>query len=284
MIIVRKAFAKINLSIDVLSKREDNYHELDMILQSVNLYDLIQIEKNDSGKIILSSNDKTLPLDIKNDAYKAAFLMKEHFSIDSGYNIHIEKTIPIEAGLGGGSSDAASVINSICAIEGISVSDEKLFKIGLKIGAELPYSIKSGLARVRGMGEKIERIDARHNLVFTIVKPEVSLSTKEIFSRYRLEDKKEFYTENLALALKNSSFKDALSHMGNDLEKASFLIHPELEVIKNDFIKLGALSSLMSGSGTSVYGVFLTMEDAINAEQYFKEKNMRAFALSPVYA
>ncbi len=284
MELVKKAYAKINLSIDVIGKRKDNYHELDMIIQSVNLYDTIKIKKNNSGKISLKCSDESLPTDIKNDAYKAAFLMKEEFSLKSGYNIYIEKKIPIEAGLGGGSSDAASVINSICILEGLNLSDDKLFEIGLKIGAELPYSLKSGLARVRGIGEKVVKLDVKHPYFFTIVKPAISLSTKKIFTRYVAENKKDNYTERLTMCLYEKEYSEALKYMYNDLEKASFLIHKELFEIKNELINLGAKQSLMSGSGTSIYGVFENFTEAKRVAEHFNKKGMSAFAVKPVYS
>ncbi len=283
MQIVKKAYAKINLSIDVLAKRSDAYHELDMLIQSVSLYDIVRIEKNTSGKIYLDSNDKSLPMDIKNDAFKAAYLMKKAFSLDSGYNIYIDKKIPIEAGLGGGSSDAAAVINAIVSLENLRVEDEKLFDIGLKIGAELPYSIISGLSRVKGIGESVERLDLKHNYYFTIVKPKLSLSTKDVFTRYQVKNKTILYTEKLYSALKNENYIDALKYMHNDLETVSFNLCNELASIQSEFMELGALQSLMSGSGPSMYGVFEHYDLALKAEGYFKDKGLRAFAVKAIY-
>lgn len=279
MKLLKKAYAKINLSIDVLSRRPDSYHELDMILQSVSLYDLIGVEKNESGTIVLATDHPDLPLDVKNDAFKAALLMKERFALESGYRIEIKKRIPIEAGLGGGSSDAASVINAICTLENLNVSDRDLFEVGLKIGAELPYSIKSGLARVRGIGEKVEHLNLSFPFFYTIVMPPISLRTKDIFAQYQLTAKTASCSQRLESAIRDKNPNVALQHMQNDLEQVSFRLHSELAQIKSELLQLGALQSLMSGSGPSIFGVFRDFNHAKKAERYFLQAGYRAFAV-----
>lgn len=279
MKLLKKAYAKINLSIDVLSKRPDSYHELDMILQSVSLYDLVSVEKDESGIITLKTDHPGLPLDAKNDAFKAALLMKEKFGLKSGYRIALKKRIPIEAGLGGGSSDAASVINAICTLENLKVSDRDLFEVGLKIGAELPYSIKSGLARVRGIGENVQRLDASFPFFYTIVMPPLSLSTKDIFQRYQVSSHPDSHSQRLESAILNNDPDTALKHMCNDLERVSLRLHKEPAEIKHELLRVGALHSLMSGSGPSIFGVFRDFDQAKRAELHFLNAGYKAFAV-----
>lgn len=284
MKIIKKAYAKINLSLDVLSKREDNYHDLDMILQSVSLHDLITLEKNDSGKIVLTCDNPTLPTDDKNDAYKACSLMKERFHLNSGYRIHIEKRIPIEAGLGGGSADAAAVFHALNMIEGLHVPLELLKELGLMIGAELPYCLSSGLARVRGIGEKLDALPQRLPFFYTIVKPEASLKTKDVFQAYRVRENKKNYSASLYESLFRQDSKEILySLMHNDLEERSAVLCADILRIKEELIDLGAGRVSMSGSGPSVFGVFLSLEDAKNAECRFRERGENAFAVHPVF-
>lgn len=283
MKITSKAYAKINLNIYITNKRKDGYHDLDMILQTVDLYDGIEIEKINEDKIIIECSDKTLPLDEKNDAYKAAILMKEHFNIKNGYRVKIDKRIPIEAGLGGGSSDAATVINSIVKLENLDTNIDEISKIGLKIGAEMPYSIQGGLKRVRGIGEVVERIDYNHNYYFTIVKPTFSLKTADVFKQFDIKEKinTDLNNDKFILDLENND-AEILDYMHNDLELVSTRIQPEILEIKDKLMELGALKSLMSGSGSSTYGVFDDFNKAKAAADYFNNRGMKAFAVSAI--
>lgn len=260
--------AKINLSLDILKKRKDGYHELKMIMQTVSLYDEISIEKN--NKICIDSNKKNIPLNNKNLAWKAAELFFENTKIKGGCSIYLKKNIPDGAGLGGGSSDAATVLLALNNIYETNLSNEKLIKISTKIGADVPFFIIKGTCLAEGIGEKLTKIENNTNPYILIYKPDFSISTKWAYENVNLNNKPKYNIENIVKNLMKSDYK--FEGIFNYLEYVSISKYPEIETIKNKMKSLGATSSLMSGSGSSVFGIF---DDEIKAKKALEsfEKN-----------
>jgi len=261
--------AKINLSLDVLKKRDDGYHELKMIMQSVSLYDEINIEIDD--KISINSNKKNIPLDNRNLAWKAAELFFEYTGVSGGCKIYIEKNIPDGAGLGGGSSDAAAVLKALNDIYNTNLTDEQLQKIAIKIGADVPFFIIGGTCLAEGIGEKLTKIENKLNPYVIIYKPDFSISTKWVYENLNLACKPQFNIDEIIDDLKNGNISFS-NKIFNWLEEVSIHEYPEISNIKNNMKSLGADGVLMSGSGSSVFGIFF---DEIKAKQAFLklEKN-----------
>ena len=260
--------AKINISLDILKKRSDGYHELKMIMQTISLYDEISVEKN--NKIYIDSNNKNIPLDNKNLAWKAAEYFFSYTKLLGGCNIYIKKNIPDGAGLGGGSSNAATVLLALNDIYKTNLSNEELINISLKIGADVPFFIIKGTCLAEGIGEKLTKIKNNTNPYILIYKPEFSISTKWAYENVNLNNKPKYNIDNIVKNLMKSDYK--FEDIFNYLEYVSISKYPEIETIKSKMKKLGATSSLMSGSGSSVFGIF---DDKIKAKQAFEtfEKN-----------
>lgn len=263
-----KAPAKINLSLDVLRKREDGYHELKMIMQTVSLYDEINVEKSDT--ISIECNKDHIPLNNKNLAWKAAESFFNYTSINSGCKIKLIKNIPDGAGLGGGSSDAATVLLALNEIYKTNLSNDELINIAVKIGADVPFFILKGTCLAEGIGEKLTKIENNTNPYVLIHKPSFSISTKWAYENLKLDDKNNYNVDKIVenLKEKNYNFKDIFNY----LEDVSVSEYPQINDIKNKMKNYGATASLMSGSGSSVFGIFNDKNDAETAFKNF-EKN-----------
>ncbi|MEA4825498.1 4-(cytidine 5'-diphospho)-2-C-methyl-D-erythritol kinase [Clostridium sp. JNZ J1-5] len=267
-----KAHAKINISLDVVGKREDEYHLLKMIMQNIELYDLLEIEVTDNG-INIECNKPYIPNDERNLAYKAAKLFMDTYGIKDGINIKINKNIPVAAGLAGGSADAAAVLIAMKKIYDMNISYEELSNLGLKIGADVPYCIKGGTVLCEGIGEILTPLKpfAGHSLV--LVKPNFGVSTKEV---YRNLDISRIYkhpnTEELIKAMERNDLKYVSENMKNVLENVTMKKHTVLKDIKERMCRCGALGSMMSGSGPSIFGLFDDMLKAQRCYDHFKEK------------
>lgn len=260
--------AKINLSLDILRKRDDGYHELKMIMQTVSLYDEINIEKN--NEITLDCNKKNIPLDNKNLAWKAASLFFKYTNIKGGCNIYIKKNIPDGAGLGGGSSDAATVLLALNDIYKTGLTEQELINIAVKIGADVPFFIIKGTCLAEGIGEKLTKIKNNTNPFIVIYKPEFSISTKWAYENVNLNFKPKYNVDIIVENLKNKNYK--FDDIFNYLEYISISRFKEIENIKNQMKNCGATGTLMSGSGSSVFGIFDNENTAKKALEIF-EKN-----------
>ena len=265
---IYKSPAKINLSLDVVSKRSDGYHELKMIMQTVSLYDEINIEKDDN--ISIDCNKKNIPLNNKNLAWKAADSFFEYTSINKGCKIYINKNIPNGAGLGGGSSNAATVLLALNELYNTNLSDDELINIGVKIGADVPFFILKGTCLAEGIGEKLTRLQNNTNPYVLIYKPQFSISTKWAYKNLKLDKKPVYNINKIIKNLKDKNYN--YDDIFNYLEDVSISKYPEINNIKNKMKNLGATASLMSGSGSSVFGIF---DDEIAAKKAFEnfEKN-----------
>ncbi|GFP77364.1 4-(cytidine 5'-diphospho)-2-C-methyl-D-erythritol kinase [Clostridium fungisolvens] len=271
---ILKAYAKINIALDVIGKREDGYHLLKMIMQTIDLYDVIHINKELSNNdIIITCDNQFIPTDSRNLCYKAAKLFKEKYNISSGVKIDIIKNIPMSAGMAGGSTDAAAVIKGMNDIFEINATEEELLALGLQIGADVPYCMKGGTALCEGIGEQIKPLKPFKNYILVVVKPPFGVSTKEV---YGLLDIKRIYKHprinNLIHEMNSGNIKFVAENMKNVLENVTIRKHPLIKGIKDSMINLGCLGTLMSGSGPTVFAFFEDMVKAQNCYEKMKER------------
>jgi len=265
-----KAYGKINISLDIIGKREDGYHLLKMIMQNVELYDSMSFQKCDKG-INISCNKPYIPTDDKNLVYKAAKLFMDKYDIREGINIYLKKNIPVAAGMAGGSTDAAAVFKTLRQVFKVDVSDNELMKLGVKIGADVPFCIIGGTALCEGIGEIITPLKPFKNHILVLVKPNFGVSTKEVFKS--LDINKIFKhpdTDALIRAMEQEKLVDVCNGMKNLLENVTLRKYPILKRIKEDIIKMGAVGSMMSGSGPTIFAFFDDMLKAQKCYDKFK--------------
>ena len=264
-----KAYAKINISLDIVGKREtDGYHLLRMIMQNIDLYDEVSVVKQAEG-ITLTCNKSYVPTDSRNLAYKAAMLFKERYDINEGVHIDIIKNIPVSAGLAGGSTDGAAVLKIMNKIFDINASDEELMEIGLQLGADIPYCIKGGTALCEGIGEELTSLKPFKDKIVVLVKPGFGVSTKEVYKAFNLEKVRLHpKTEELIEAMQRDDLYYVANNMKNLLENVTLRKHNVLIKIKEDMNRYGALGSMMSGSGPSVFAFF---DDMLKAQKCYEK-------------
>lgn len=272
-----KAHAKINISLDVVGKREDGYHLLKMIMQMIDLYDLIEVNKIKSG-IQLSCNKHYIPVDERNLAYKAAKLFMEEYSIKEGVEINIKKNIPVAAGLAGGSTDVAAVLKAMNNIFKVQATEEQLMKLGVKIGADVPYCIIGGTALCEGIGEIVTPLESFKNQILVLVKPNFGVSTKEVYQALDITRvQRHPSTDILISGIEQNNLKVVSDNMKNILENVTLKKHSILRDIKREMVNMGALGALMSGSGPTVFGFFDDMLRAQICYDKFKTKYTEVF-------
>ena len=270
-----KALAKINLGLDVLGRRENGYHDVRMIMQSVYLYDEVKLEKTEGPGIGVVSNLSFLPTGEGNIAYKAAQLLKDEFQIDEGIKITLNKHIPVAAGLAGGSSNAAAVLFGVNRMFRLGLSKRDLMERGVRLGADVPYCIMRGTVLAEGIGEELSVLPPMPKCTVLIAKPPVSVSTKVV---YEALDAKEITDhpdiDGIIEGLKDNSLEKVASCMGNVLEQVTVPIHPAIDQIKREMKEAGALNAMMSGSGPAVFGLFKTRTVAREAQRRIREKSL----------
>lgn len=264
-----RAYAKINISLDIVGKREsDGYHLLKMIMQNIDLYDELIIDKQVSG-ITLTCNKSYVPTDARNLAYKAAMLFKERYDIKEGVNINIIKNIPVSAGLAGGSTDGAAVLKAMNKLFNINASEEELMELGLQLGADIPYCIKGGTALCEGIGEKVTELKSFKDKILVLVKPGFGVSTKDVYKAFDIEKAKIHpRTTDLIKYMENDDLYYVANNMKNLLENVTLRKHNILIRIKEEMIRNGAVGSMMSGSGPSVFAFF---DDMLKAQRCFEK-------------
>ena len=263
-----KAYGKVNISLDVVGKREDGYHLLSMIMQNIDLYDEIEVEKQECG-IILECNKSYVPVDNRNLAYKAAEIFKERYDIVDGVKINIEKNIPVSAGLAGGSTDAAAVLKVMNELFNVNATEEELMELGLKLGADIPYCIHGGTALCEGIGEIITPIKSFRDKIIVLVKPAFGVSTKEVYKNFNLEKVKQHpKTSEIINAIENDDLNFVANNMKNLLENVTLRKHKILIKIKEEMNACGAINSMMSGSGPTVFAFF---DDMLKAQRCFEK-------------
>lgn len=256
MRIREKAPAKINLSLDVLHKRDDGYHEVEMVMTMVDLADHLELEELPRDTIIISSQATYIPLDDKNLAFQAAKLMKERYDVRKGVYIHLDKKIPVAAGLAGGSSDAAAVLRGLNNLWRLDIPLDELSILGAELGSDVPFCLTGGTAVARGRGEKLEPIGSPPQCWVVLAKPPINVSTSEIYGKLRA-DQIQYHppTRDVIQAIEEKNFEKLCESLGNVLEEVTMNLHPEVRQLKEAMIRLGAEGVLMSGSGPTVFGL-----------------------------
>ena len=270
-----KALAKINLGLDVLGKREDGYHEVRMVMQTIHLYDRVEIKKTRSPHIHVETNLYYLPVNEDNLVYRAAKLMKDEFQIKEGVRIVLQKFIPVAAGLAGGSSDAAAVLVGMNRIFNLGLKQNKLMELGLKIGADVPFCIMRGTALAEGIGEKLTALPPMPKCPVLIAKPAISVSTKAVYEGLKLYDGMEHPDiDGVMEGIQQKDLKGVASHMGNILETVTIPMYPVIEDIKKLMLENGALNAMMSGSGPTVFGLFPNEREIRRAYEALKQSGL----------
>lgn len=255
MKVIEKAPAKINLSLDVIGKRPDGYHDVHMVMTTVDLADHIECDEIEEDQIIIHSSALFVPEDQRNLAYKAAALIKERFNIKKGIAISIHKQIPVSAGLAGGSSDAAATIRALNELWDLGLSINEMMDLGAMIGSDVAFCVHGGTAIATGRGEKIEPLPAPPSCWVILAKPPISVSTGDIYGALNLENVTHPNIAGMVSAIKEGNYPSICYHLGNVLESVTMKAVPEVEQIKILMEKLGADGVLMSGSGPTVFGL-----------------------------
>lgn len=270
-----KALAKINLGLDVLGKREDGYHDVRMIMQTIHLYDRVEIKKTRSPHIHVETNLYYLPVNEDNLVYRAAKLMKDEFQIKEGVRIVLQKFIPVAAGLAGGSSDAAAVLVGMNRIFNLGLKQNKLMELGLKIGADVPFCIMRGTALAEGIGEKLTALPPMPKCPVLIAKPAISVSTKTVYEGLKLYDGMEHPDiDGVMESIQQKDLKGVASNMGNILETVTIPMYPVIKDIKKLMMDNGALNAMMSGSGPTVFGLFPNEKEIRRAYDALKQSGL----------
>lgn len=263
-----QAFAKINLGLDVLGKREDGYHEVRMIMQTIRMYDQLDMRKSVEPGIHLTTNKKYIPVDENNLVWRAAKLMMDTCEIIEGVSIHLHKVIPVAAGMAGGSSDAAATLVGMNRLFHCGLSKEKLMELGVQIGADVPYCVLRGTALAEGIGEKLTVLPPMPDCWILIGKPGISVSTKYVYTTLDLNtDTVHPDIDGMKKALEDGNLYGITERMGNVLQDVTIPAYPEVERIKEQMKTLGAVNAMMSGSGPTVFGIFDNEEKAQEACQ-----------------
>lgn len=275
MEIKRKAYAKINLALEIINKRSDGYHNIRTIMQSISLHDNISLKKIREG-INVSSNTAEIPVDETNLAYIAADLFLKENNINSGVEINIEKNIPVAAGLAGGSTDAASVLLGMRELFEVDVTLDSLIKIGSKIGADVPYCVNGGTVLAEGTGEILHSLRKLKDIYVLLVVPEIKISTKWAYTNYNIQQEKYDFKPILDAIEGNDHIK-LYEGMFNVFERLLLKEHPVILDIKNELIEAGADVALMSGSGPAVFGFFEKKNESENAYRMINMENRRVF-------
>ncbi|MGG4265994.1 4-(cytidine 5'-diphospho)-2-C-methyl-D-erythritol kinase [Peribacillus simplex] len=255
MKLMEKAPAKINLALDVLFKRPDGYHEVEMIMTTVDLADRIEIKEIKGNRIQILSHNRFVPDDHRNLAYQAAFILKERFGINKGVSITIEKNIPVAAGLAGGSSDAAATLRGLNRLWKLGLSMDELAEIGAEIGSDVSFCVYGGTALARGRGEKITHLPAPPKCWVILAKPTIGVSTADIYKRLQISKMDHPDVPGMISAIKENNYHDVCQGLGNVLEQVTLQLYPEVANIKDQMKTFGADSVLMSGSGPTVFGL-----------------------------
>lgn len=277
-----KSRAKINLSIDVLGKRDDGYHLVEMIMQTIDLYDVITIKELHEEDIVIKSNSKDMPLNSDNIVYKAVKLLKSRFNIKNGVEIFIQKNIPIAAGMAGGSSNAAAVLVGLNKLWNLKLSQEELQTLGLNLGADVPFCISGKAALAENIGEELTYIKGLpKETSILICKPNLFISTKEVYEGLDLENiNQRPDNKKLINFLQIKEVKSVADNMVNVLESVTSRLHSEIKDIEKEMMDSKALGSMMSGSGPTVFGLFENKYDALKGKEKLLTKYSQVYVVS----
>ena len=252
-----RAMAKINLGLDVLRKREDGYHEVRMIMQTIQMYDLLDIRKKEEPGISLSTNLPYVPSDERNLVYKAAKLLMDEFDIKEGLSMKLTKFIPVAAGMAGGSSDAAAAFVGVNRLFRLGLSEEELMKRAVQVGADVPYCVMRGTALAEGIGEKLIRLSGLPKCYVLVGKPGINVSTKLAYENLHLDQIQSHPDiDGMISDIENQDLHSLTAKMQNVFEPGIISQYPVIQEIKDLMEANGALKAMMSGSGPTVFGIF----------------------------
>ncbi len=265
-----KAYAKINIGLDVTGKTDNGYHLLKTVMQQVDLYDVITIERAEKG-INFSCDSKDVPSDDTNLAVKAAKLMTETYGIKEGVNISLNKNIPVAAGMAGGSTDGAAVIIGMNKVFDLDLTMQEMIDTGVKIGADIPFCIQGGCAIAEGIGEKLRELDNRTEMYTLIAKPPINVSTVHVYKTLKWQEVIHPDMDRVIKGIMAGSMDDIVAGMGNVLESVTCSEYDIINELKKAMLNIGASGSLMSGSGPTVFGLFKNKEEAMSAEKRLKD-------------
>lgn len=269
-----KAYAKINLGLDVVRRLENGYHEVKMVMQTVGIYDVLDFERT-AGGIVITTDSGELPTDENNLIYKAAKLMMETYHIGEGVKIHLEKHIPIAAGMAGGSTDAAATLKGMNRLFDLGCTLKDLMELGVKIGADVPYCVMGGTALAEGIGEKLTPLAPAPDCYVLVAKPDINVSTKYVYEHLDAQEiVKHPDIDGMVEAIAEESLQGILDRMENVLETVTVSAYPVIQTIKDRMKELGAINSLMSGSGPTVFGIFVEKDMARRAYDKLEEEQL----------
>lgn len=280
--LTRNAYAKVNLALDVLRRREDGYHDVCMIMQNLSLYDTLTftMEEADMLAITLSCDKEFVPCDERNLIYKAIVLMGETYHLTGHIHVELVKRIPVEAGMAGGSTDCAAAFHAMRELYGLDVSDQKLMKLGVKLGADVPYCIMAKTALSEGIGEVLTEVAPLPDCFVVVAKPTISVSTKMVYENLHANELQHHPdVAGMIEALKQGDLSGVASRMENVLETVTTKLYPQIEEIKQSMKETGAENAIMSGSGPTVFGLYRGKAIAEQAA----EKIRQQYGLSEVY-
>ena len=280
-----KALAKINLGLDVVRRREDGYHEVRMIMQTIHLYDRLDIKRTQGPGIQIQTNLSFLPVNENNLIYKAAKLLMDEFSITEGVSVKLDKRIPVAAGMAGGSTDAAAMLFGMNRLFSLGLTKKQLMERGVQIGADVPYCIMRGTALAEGIGEQLSPLPPMVKCPVLIAKPSISVSTKFVYQNLKLDDTTIHPDIDLLIKdIKAKNLHDIAAHMGNVLETVTIPNYPVIDEIKKHMLSHGAVGAMMSGSGPTVFGLFEDEDIAKKAYKAMRSSHLaRQVYLTSVY-
>lgn len=280
-----KALAKINLGLDVVRRREDGYHEVRMIMQTIQLYDRLDIKRTQEPGIQIQTNLSFLPVNENNLIYKAAKLLMDEFSITDGVSVKLDKRIPVAAGMAGGSTDAAAMLIGVNRLFSLGLTKRELMERGVQIGADVPYCIMRGTALAEGIGEALSPLPPMVKCPVLIAKPSISVSTKFVYQNLKLDDTTIHPDiDRLIDDIKAKNLHDIAAHMGNVLETVTIPNYPLIDEIKKHMLSNGAVGAMMSGSGPTVFGLFDDEDTAKKAYKAMRSSHLaRQVYLTSVY-
>lgn len=275
MEITLRAYGKVNLGLDVLRKLENGYHEVKMIMQTVDLYDLLTFEKMDGAGVDIHSSRSDLPVGEDNIIYKACKLMMSKYEIEGGVKVTLEKNIPVAAGMAGGSTDAAAALIAMNSLYDLGLTQTKLMELGVEIGADVPYCVMQGTALSEGIGEKLTALAPMPECTMVIAKPPVGVSTKWVYQNLKVSQLSSHPDiDGMAEALENGDLGGITDRMANVLETVTIPAHMEIGQIKDMMLENGAMNSLMSGSGPTVFGIYDDADAAEKTAEKLKESGL----------
>ena len=268
-----KARAKINLGLDVLGKREDGYHEVRMVMQTIGIYDRLILTKIPEEEIRITSNLAFLPVNENNLIYKAIKLLKDEYHFPGGVSVDLNKFIPVAAGMAGGSTDAASTMFGVNRLFGLNLSMGKMMELGVRLGADVPYCVMRGTALAEGIGEKLTRITPVPHMWILIAKPQINVSTRLVYEQLDMGGiQKHPDIDGIIRAIEAQDVVRIAQSMGNVLENETVPLYPVIETIKQDMLSHGAINAMMSGSGPTVFGIFPDEQTTLACQAFLKKK------------